>query len=184
VATHPTESPIRWGDTRLAPFSSAMLERVASWAADPHDAFLVAPQTPPPITADSVRAWVAASTHPYLLLRNGAAVAYGELNLLREQTRRWWLGHLLVDPALRGRRLGRILVQHLLRVAFREHAASAVTLVVFPGNETAIKSYQAAGMTVEGFEFHYFTPYQQRSRMLRMVAYARTGWPRPRSPNR
>lgn len=170
VATAPTNATT---GLRLSPFESRFAEVVAEWAADPQDAFLVAPHTPPPITAQRVLEWSGAARHPCLLMDHQAPRAYGELNLLNPGTRRWWLGHLLVDPQQRGRGLGRRLVEQLLRKAFREEAARCVTLVVYPDNHRAIRSYRSAGLREDGYERHDFTPYRMQVQMLRMAVYAR-----------
>lgn len=164
---------------RLISFEPGHATHVAQWAADPHDAFLVAPHTPPPITAQRVLEWAVAARHALVLLRDEQPRAYGELNHLNALTRRWWLGHLLVAPEFRGRGLGQELVRQLVRKAFQEHAARCVTLVVYPQNERAIQSYLAAGMRLDGFEIHHFAAYNQQVQMLRMAIYARQMKPTP-----
>jgi RimJ/RimL family protein N-acetyltransferase len=99
-------------------------------------------------------------------------VGYGEINALDVRARRYWLGHLIVDPEQRGRGLGTALTRLLLVRAFRELRAREVTLVVFPENATAIASYRAAGMFADGEEIHDFASYGLRARMLRMAARA------------
>ena len=160
-------------ELQLAPFDPQHAALVAGWAADSQDAFLVAPHTRPPITPERIIEWTTTARYATLLWRDDQPLAYGELNLLNLVSRRWWLGHLLVDPAQRGRGLGRQLVQVLLRKAFRENAARSVTLVVYPQNTRAIRSYQSAGMRLDGYELHDFAPYRMQVQMVRMAIYAR-----------
>lgn len=100
-------------------------------------------------------------------------LAYGEVNLLNERRREYWLGHLIVDPRQRGRGVGRWLAELLLQEAFDRLGARRVSLVVFPENRSAIACYRAAGMRDEGFETHYFPPYRRWERLLRLIATAR-----------
>lgn len=99
-----------------------------------------------------------------------APVGYGELNLLNDARREFWLGHLIIDPAFRGMGLGVRLTRLLLRRAFVDHAASCVSLVVFPDNAAAVACYRAAGLYPSGFEQHAFEAYGTRERLLRMSA--------------
>lgn len=154
---------------RLRPFVPTHAELVASWAQDAIEAEWLAPRTPPPITPEKVLSWVAPGRQGYELTADGSAppVAYGELNVLRERRREYWLGHLIVDPQQRGRGLGRRLVELLIARAFDWHAARRVTLVVFPENQAAISAYQAAGMRLDGFETHYFPAYDREVQLIR-----------------
>jgi RimJ/RimL family protein N-acetyltransferase len=157
---------------RLRAFDPVYAERVLSWVRDAREAYWLAPRTEPPLTADKVRAWVGPGRNPLMLVSPGQPepLAYGELNLLNEKRRQYWLGHLIVDRQQRGCGLGRRLTELLLHRAFRFHAARRVSLVVFPENKRAVACYQAAGMHKDGFETHYFLPYRCRERLLRLVA--------------
>lgn len=104
-------------------------------------------------------------------------LAYGEVNLLDRRRREYWLGHLIVDPAQRGRGLGAALARLLARRAFGELSARRVTLVVFRENRSAIRSYRRAGFIDDGFETHAFPAYDRVEDLLRMRAP-----PMPHSP--
>jgi len=145
---------------------------VISWVCGPLEAYWLAPRTPPPLTAASVVQWQGPQRHAYLLLddERGLPVGYGEVNVLNTQARRYWLGHLLVDPRHRGHGLGRTLTRLLLEEAFQRYGAQEVSLVVFPDNRRAIASYRAAGMLMDGHERHEFPAYGQTVDLVRMTA--------------
>lgn len=106
-----------------------------------------------------------------MLIRGESAepVAYGELNVLDRGYRSHWLGHLVVAPHARGQGLGRALTELLLARAFEVHESRRVTLVVFRENQSAIACYRKAGMRPDGFEHHFFEPYNRGARLLRMA---------------
>ncbi len=156
---------------RLVPATTADAWLVASWLADPHDAYWAAPRTWPPVTAQRVRTWFRAGHRPYLLTDDqaGQSVGYGELNTLRHRQGDYWIGHLVVDPQQRGRGYGLVLTLRLLERAFAHQRARRVLLVVFPENVTAIRCYQRAGMRPDGYELHHFPPYDRCEHLLKMV---------------
>ncbi len=157
---------------RLLPFQPSCADLVMSWVTDAREAFWIAPRTPPPLTAAEVLNWQVPGHQAHLLVEAGRAapLGYGELNVLNGAERRYWLGHLIVDPAQRGRGCGLQLTRFLLWQAFARQGAADVTLVVFPDNARAIACYRAAGMRDNGYETHDFPAYGRRVRLLRMAA--------------
>ena len=157
---------------RLDSFDPALADVVASWVRDEHEARLLAPATRPPLTARRVLDWAGPGREPLSLWEPDVAgpIGYGELNVLHNRRREFWLGHLIVDPVHRGRGFGTWLTRLLLRRAFSRKNARRVTLVVVPENEPAIASYRAAGMRPDGHETHAFPASDDRIRLLRMVA--------------
>lgn len=157
---------------RLAPFSLRHAPLVASWVGGEQEAFWLAPRTPPPITAASVCAWQAPGRQGWVMHEDGGPrpVAYGELNVLNVPRREHWLGHLIVDPQQRGRGLGTALTRLLVQRAFQVHGAALVSLVVFPENAPAIRSYRTVGLIEDGHELHHFPARGCQALLLRMVA--------------
>lgn len=155
----------------LTPFEPAHAPLVALWLSRPRDALWAAPRTPPPITADKVRAWGAPQMEQWVLRvpDESQPVGYGELNVLRQDRGEYWIGHLVVDPQRRGRGYGRRLTELLLERAARQHQARRVSLVVFPDNLRAMACYQAAGMRFECRETQYFPPYRRYVHLIRMT---------------
>ncbi len=157
---------------RLAPFEPVWAALVASWARDARETYWLAPKSHPPLTATEVLCWRKPDHHPYELLTGDRRepIGYGELNLLTGAPRQYWLGHLVVDPGYRGRGYGVQLTGLLLHEAFERRGARRVTLVVFPENETALRSYRMAGMVDDGYEWHTFPAYGRRECLVRLAA--------------
>ncbi len=156
----------------LTRFRKEHAAAVASWVGSATEAQWLAPRTPPPITAERVVSWQEVGRQAFELRTPevGAPIGYGELNALQRYRREYWLGHLIVAPSHRGLGLGVRLTRLLLERAFYWHGARRVVLVVFREYERAIAIYRAAGMVPDGHEEHYFGPYRQEVRLLRMVS--------------
>ena len=172
MAANPRASKSAPSVCRLEPFDPRYAHRVLSWISSPEEAYWVAPRTAPPLTAEEVLQWQAPGHQPFLLYEteHPEPIGYGELNVLGGSGRRYWLGHLILDPAHRGRGVGQQLTRLLIWRAFTRHAAHEVSLVVFPENRQAILCYEAAGMRPDGYETHELASYSRRVRLLRMVA--------------
>lgn len=143
---------------RLAAFGPQHADAVAAWAPTPEALRWLAPSTSFPLTADGVCAWQRPHTRAFVLVTRGGAgpLGYGELNPMKADPMHFWLGHIVVDPRLRGRGLGLALVRRLLDVARFEHRATRVSLIVFPENRGAIRCYESAGFDRAGDEVHRF----------------------------
>lgn len=157
---------------RLAPFEPVWAELVVSWVREAREAYWLAPKSPPPLTATEVLRWARPDHSLYVLLQGQRhePIGYGELNRLVGTQRQYWLGHLIVDPAFRGRRYGMHLTALLLQEAFEQRGARRVTLVVFPDNAAALACYRAAGMVEDGYEWHTFPAYGRREGLVRLAA--------------
>ena len=172
MAANPDTRKLAATTCRLAPFHPGYADLVLSWIQDAQEAHWLAPRTPPPLSATKVLHWQAPGHQAFMLIEPGAPapLGYGELNILNAAARRYWLGHLIVDPARRGRGLGVQLTRLLLWEAFCRQGAREVSLVVFPENRRAIVCYEAAGLRADGHELHDFPAYAQQVNLLRMVA--------------
>ncbi len=167
---------------RLEPFDPRGAAIVASWVRTRHEAFWLAPQTRPPITASDVVRWRRPGGNPLTLRRKDSTrmLGYGEVNPLNAQRHTYWLGHVIIPPDQRGRGLGRRLVQLLLAHAFETCRARRVSLVVFPENRAAVACYRAAGMVDEGFETHHFEAWGRTEELLRLgISRPQRSWWRP-----
>jgi len=154
---------------RLAPFDSSRAPTVSGWVRTDGELRWLAPSTLPPLTADKVRGWRKADGDAYVALNESGTcpMAYGELNPMRHEVGHLWLGHVIVDPALRGSGIGRRFVEHLLSEAFFGRAARMVSLIVFPDNTAAVRCYQSAGFRCAGEEHHRFIAGGPLQRLLR-----------------
>ncbi len=168
----PTAAPeqVRGGDFELRPFSSDRAAEVAGWAKTPADLFILAPATPPPLTAEKVCAWTSERDTPLLLwpVRGTAPVGYTELNVMARDARNLWIGHFIVPRPLRGQGFGYIFMQHLLHRAFEENRAHSVNLVVFPENEIAVNCYLKCGWRKDSIHYKTFEHRPGKYKMLKM----------------
>jgi ribosomal protein S18 acetylase RimI-like enzyme len=156
---------------RLLPVRPEHADLIATWITDEREAFWLAPRTAPPLTPAKIRAWAHPLAEPLVLAdAEGDICAYGELNLLDRTRGEFWLGHLIVDPARRGRGLGRALTCGLAERGFALRGARRITLVVFAENQPAIACYRRSGFVDDDHETHYFAPYRTYVRLLRMRA--------------
>ena len=80
-----------------------------------------------------------------------------------------WIGHCILDPAVRGRGFGERFVHALLSRAFGALGVQAVVLVVFPDNVAAIRCYRKNGMIITGREEKHFKTTRRRHEFLRMA---------------
>ena len=173
---HPPGAPkavaayVRAGDFELQPFSSDRAAEVAGWANTPADLFVLAPATPPPLTAEKVRAWTSERDSPLLLWPVGGAapVGYAELNVMAHDARNLWIGHFIVPRPLRGQGIGHIFMQHLLQRAFGENRAHSVNLVVFPENEIAVHCYLKCGWRKDSIHYKTFDHRSGKFKMSKM----------------
>lgn len=157
-------------DAELRGFDRLYAPMVAAWVHTPDELFFLAPGTAPPLTAAKVVAWTRPTDRPLLLFEGDSPVpsGYAELNPLSGSTRAVWIGHVLVDPARRGRGLGQCLTNLLLAEAFRSPQTDRVVMLVVPDNEPAMRCYQACGFTMVGKEHHRFGPRRRQTTMIRM----------------
>lgn len=158
---------------RLRRFQRDYAPAVASWVRDAKELFLLAPQTPGPLTAQKVASWCTPENkrQPWLLWNEelDETAGYGELNPLSSSSGHWWIGHFLVAPAARGQGLGQRFARLLLAQAFGQHSAHMVSLVVFPNNLAAIRCYQRAGFRHNGSEQRLFGVSGRVHTLLRMT---------------
>ncbi len=168
----PTAVPsrVRAADLELRPFSSDRAAEVAGWAETPADLFILAPATPPPLTAEKVCDWTSEQDTPLLLwpVRGAAPVGYAELNIMPRDARNLWIGHFIVPRPLRGQGIGYVFMQHLLQRAFEKNRAHSVNLVVFPENEIAVHCYLKCGWRKDSAHYKTFSHRQGKFKMTKM----------------
>ena len=159
------------GGWRLSPFDILYAPSIASWVRSARELTWLAPATPPPLSTAKVVGWKRNGGERLLLWTDAtdAPIAYAELNEMPSRPRHLWIGHLLVDPAFRGRGIGQRFVQALLVRAFTELNAREVLLVVVPENRPAIRCYQASGMIVTGQERKTFERVRREFVFIRMA---------------
>lgn len=165
----PVPAPIPLPKTRVfAPHHAA---RVAAWVRDAQELAWLSPDSIPPLSVQQVLDWGGRGHRQFLLhvASEPAPIAYGELNDMPGTPGAVWLGHILLDPALRGRGVGLACVRALVMLAFDELAAQQIILVVVPDNDAAIGCYLRAGFVHRGDEWKTPTDGRPAYRLLRMT---------------
>ena len=155
----------------MRPFDAALAATVASWVRSQQELRWLAPDAGPTLTSAMVIEWGVALGHRAFGFEAGEShrlIGYGELNDMPNRHDQMWIGHVLIDPPLRGRSLGQRVVRRLLDHAFEQCGAREVVLVVVPENAPAIRCYEAAGMSVVAEEFRRNPHTQATYRLLRM----------------
>lgn len=168
-STNPPATSIRhkWS---INPFENPHAPIIAGWVQSDADLLWLAPRTQPPLTAQKIIAWSGPRNTNLLLFSNQHAhpVGYGELNRMKNDPHHYWLGHIIINPDFRRQGIGYVFVKELLTIAFKDHNARRVSLIVFPENESAVKCYKKAGFAPTRTESHTFRTNVAPCRMLRM----------------
>jgi len=84
---------------------------------------------------------------PYVAVDGDGTVEGFFCYSLNQDTQEGMLKYVMVDPARRGRGLGREMIRHAVQYAFDVTGADAVHLMVFSANERARKCYESVGFT-------------------------------------
>lgn len=122
-------------------FDARSAATVAGWSTDPDATMMWC--SLPSVNADVVAGWSESpSVEAFLLHEDGDPVGYGEIWIDTDENE-VEIAHVIVDPARRGRRLGRQLVSGLVQQAQRHYPVLAMR--VHSTNEAAVRAYAGAG---------------------------------------
>ena len=154
----------------LKTFQATHAAIVADWVQTPEQLKRLAPGSTMPLTAEKVLAWRRPHGHVFELALEGTdtPIGYAELNPMQRERRHFWLGHVIVCLAERGRGIGTVFVRMLLEYAFDQLAAHRVSLIVYPDNKPAVDCYQRVGFKLTREEYHAFGSSSVEERMLRL----------------
>jgi len=133
----------------LVPFRPEDAEKVMSWIDSGETLqYLCGDDTWPP-AEDLLASWQKADAASYLLLADRRPVAYAEIwDRPLEQAAE--IGHLLVDPARRGRGYGTLMLRLLVERAAHHPRVRRVVLNFHHGDETVLGCYLKAGFELVG----------------------------------
>jgi RimJ/RimL family protein N-acetyltransferase len=131
---------------------------IFQWIRTEQELLHVSPSNNGPLTIEQIRDWVRPGGRGYVHthVSSDRPIAYGEIVPLHDRLTHRWLGHVIVDPARRGRGFGTEWTKRLIELAFADEQTINVSLVVFPENGAAISAYRRAGMSITGEETHRF----------------------------
>lgn len=172
----PLDSPV----ARLVPFRTDHAAHIVRWIRTDTELFLVAPRTPPPLTAAKVLGWTTEGDRPIVLMVGGQPAGYAELNRLDHLPAHLWIGHFVIDPAVRRCGYGSILLSGLLNVAFSSPDIGEVSLTVFPQNAGAIRFYERFAFVMHDMQVRRFEGTGKRHRIgwMRLDRAAHERWKR------
>jgi len=99
--------------------------------------------------------------------KNNKMIGQSSFHIINLEQRSAHLGPILVgDSSLRGRGIGRQIVDRMLEIGFRQLKLHRIDLYVFDFNESAIACYEKSGFTKEGLlrdatklDDEYWSPY-------------------------
>ena len=98
-----------------------------------------------PLGASTVERWHNERNAGYVLEDETGIVAYGEVNPDPTKPNRFWIGHVIVHPAVRGTGLGQHMVSSLAKLAMGRMGAREVWIGVFADNPPAHACYKRTG---------------------------------------
>ncbi|PSL42919.1 RimJ/RimL family protein N-acetyltransferase [Salsuginibacillus halophilus] len=108
-----------------------------------------------PLTKEQLRTYQAdreARIYMVYDIETNAPVGHIALSQISETHERARIGKVLVgEPAMRGRGVGRMMIEHMLNEAFQELGLHRVSLGVLGWNEAALNAYEHMGFHSEGF---------------------------------
>ncbi len=144
---------------------------ITGWVADEQELLWLAPATAPPLTAEKVDHWSRSDQHRFVLWHTltRRPIGYSELDYLQPLRDQMWIGHFIIDPALRGMGLGHVFASTLLNMAFDHFAAQHVLLLVFPENRAAVRCYERLGFVETGAEVKRFDQRPDECVLMRML---------------
>jgi len=126
------------------PFAPAHAGVVAGWARSPEEVLRWCGRPEFPLPGEMVEAWQEdPEVRSRLLITDSVPIGYGELWLDAEEND-VELARIIVAPPMRGRGLGRALVQALLSEA-RATGPGDIFMRVHPDNRVALSCYRGAG---------------------------------------
>lgn len=136
----------------LRPFKPCDADRVASWLTDEAmmHRWCANEFTKFPLTGDDLLAYYAErektdKVFAFVAYDESGLVGHVMMNFRDEEKTVLWLCFVVIDPAKRGKGLGKELISCATRYAYEFTGAKKVGLTVFRNNAPAIKCYESAG---------------------------------------
>lgn len=105
-----------------------------------------------PLTREQVIArFSRPQTKGYSILADGAVIGTFELDFINYETMECSVCRFLIDPAFRGKGIGRESLNRIVEAAFDELHMKKVRLSVFDFNKNALRCYKNAGFSETGW---------------------------------
>jgi RimJ/RimL family protein N-acetyltransferase len=143
----------------LKPYSRDDFERLIVWAPTPEALMLWTGMVfTYPLTRDQLeKHLVFAEKYPerrkiWNATDGDTVVGHIELNNIWDHDRKATICRVLIDPAVRGKGLGKEMVKTVVRFGFEELSLHRIDLSAWSHNTAAIRCYEACGFTREGVQ--------------------------------
>ncbi len=133
--------------------AAAEYQAICDMLPNEEESFLTYAQGKHPLTVEQVGALVAKRTEPTVMVLDGRVAGFANFYGHKEG-RSVVIGNVVIDPSLRGKRLGELLVRHMIDVAFRKYGVPRVRIHVYNRNVAGLLLYRSLG----------FKPYNMKAK--------------------
>lgn len=131
---HLSHRPVKWEDVPL----------VCSFPQSAEELFYMFPKASYPLTHEALSAAIEQRSDSTVVLADGEPAAFANF-CQREHGGACTIGNVVVAPHLRGRGVGRYLIETMLDIVFTRHKAADVLVSCFNANAGALLFYSRLG---------------------------------------
>ena len=118
---------------------------------DEEELFLANDKGTYPFTVEQLKELLRRREEPTALMAEGVLAGFADFYRLRK-ARSVFIGNVMIDPAHRGKGLGRRLMEHMIRLAFVDHDLPKVRVHVYSRNQAALLLYGQLGFKPYGMK--------------------------------
>lgn len=126
------------------PVQSDDILKICAFPQDADELFFMFPKAAYPLTPEQLQAAIAERADSSVAVLDGEVAGFA--NFYRWETGGVCaIGNVVIAPAVRARGVGRYLINHMLKLAFRKYAAGEVTISCFNRNVAGLLLYTRLG---------------------------------------
>ena len=119
------------------------IQTICSFPQSEDELFFLFPKAMFPLTVAQLRNAIAQRSDATVIESGGEVVAFA--NFYRWEAGCCSIGNVIVSPAVRGRGVGRYLIEWMVELAFSKHRANEVTISCFNKNVSGLLFYPKLG---------------------------------------